>query len=227
MAKAKYEDYSEIIMDLHSQGKKATEIARLLNADSELSITDAEESGIRSFIRRTLTEKEQQEEIEDIEEEDDKENDASQEEIMHLSELLDEMEKKNSFLQKEAVVQGKLLNNLETVKNEYEEIIGRYSILNDTMQETIIITKEDNSRKKLYCWIAAGWIISILMGMFAGYYIGRCYAKIAFYYLLTLTALPAGISIGLAINYSKKIMNVQNEHVHGRARDVHAKLTSK
>jgi uncharacterized protein YeeX (DUF496 family) len=216
MAKAKYEDYSEIIMDLYHQGKKSTEIAKLLNADSDLDITDADESGIRAFIRRSLPENEQQEEIEDIEQK----PDSSQEKIMHLSELLDEMEEKNSLLQKEAVVQGKLLNNLENLKDEYEEIIERYSILNDTMQETIIITKEDVSRRKMYYMIAAGWILTILLGMFAGYYIGRCYAKTAFYYLLTLTALPAGIFIGLAINYGKRIMNTENVSLYEHAREL-------
>ena len=129
MAKSKYDDYLEIIMDLHSQGKKATEIANYLNENDEN--IKAEESGLRAYIKRTLAENEQQEEIEDIE---DEENDPSQEEIMHLSELLDKMEEKNSFLQKESVVQGKLLNNLENVKEEYEKIIERHSILNDTMQ---------------------------------------------------------------------------------------------
>ena len=209
MAKSKYEDYFDIIMDFYCQGKKSTEIAKLLNADPDLDITNADESGIRAFIKRSLPEDEQQEEIEDIEDEDD-EDDPSQEKIMYLSELLEKMKEKNLSLQKEAVAQGKALNNLENVKKEYEEIIERYSILNDTMQETIIITKEDNSRRKLYCWIAAGWIVSILMGMFAGYYIGRCYAKIAFYYLLTLTALPAGIFIGIAISYGKKFINAEN-----------------
>ena len=208
MVKAKYEDYFEIIMDLYCQGKKSTEIARLLNADPDLDITDADESGIRAFIKRSLPESEEQDETEDIEQE--HEQDPSQEKIMHLSKLLDELEKKNLSLQNEAVTQGKLLNNLENVKKKYEEIIERYSILNDTMQETIIITKEDNNRKKLYCWIAAGWILTILLGMFAGYYIGRCYAKIAFYYLLTLTALPAGIFIGIAISYGKKFINAEN-----------------
>ena len=47
MAKAKYEDYFEIIMDLHSKGKKATEIAKSLNADPDVDIIDADESGIR------------------------------------------------------------------------------------------------------------------------------------------------------------------------------------
>jgi uncharacterized integral membrane protein len=219
VAKAKYEDYSEIIMDLYYQGKKSTEIAKLLNADSDLDITNADESGIRAFIKRSLPENEQQEEIEDTEDIE-QEPDSSQEKIMHLSELLDEMEEKNSLLQKEAVVQGKLLNNLENVKDEYEEIIERYSILNDTLQETIVITKEDISRRKMYYMIAAGWIITILLGMFAGYYIGRCYAKTAFYYLLTLTALPAGIFIGLAINYGRRIMNTENVSLYEHAREL-------
>jgi hypothetical protein len=107
------------------------------------------------------------------------------------------------------------------VKDEYEEIIERYSILNDTLQETIIITKEDVSRRKMYYMIAAGWILTILLGMFAGYYIGRCYAKTAFYYLLTLTALPAGIFIGLAINYGKKkLREPDTSDVYRRAREL-------
>jgi hypothetical protein len=198
MAKSKYDEHVEIIMEMYWEDKKATEIARFLN-ENDKNI-NAEESGLRAFIKRTLAEYEQQEEIEDVEEEED----SSQGKIMHLSELLEEMEKKNSNLQKKLVVQGKLLNNLENVKEEYEKIIERYSILNDTMQETIIITKEDVSRRKMYYMIAAGWIITIFLGMFAGYYIGRCYARTAFHYLLILNILPAGIFIGMAINYTKK-----------------------
>ncbi|MCK4982822.1 MAG: hypothetical protein KAS17_07850 [Victivallaceae bacterium] len=216
MAKAKYEDYFEIIMDLYCQGKKSTEIARILNADIDLDITNADESGIRAFIKRSLAENEQEEEIEEIDDEEDEDDDPSQEKIIYLSKLLEEVEKKNSLLQKEAVAQGKLLNNLENVKDEYEEIIKRYSILNDTMQETIIITKENVSRRKMYYMIAAGWIITIFLALFAGNYIGRCYARTAFHYLLTLTALPAGIFIGLAINYGKKIINAENASAQGR-----------
>jgi hypothetical protein len=215
MAKSKYDDHIEIIMGMHYQGKKATEIARFLN-ESYKNIK-AEESGLRAFIKRTLAENEQQEEIEDIEQE----PDSSQEEIRHLSQLIEEMEEKNSFLQKESVVQGKLLNNLENVKDEYKEIIERYSILNDTLQETIIITKEDVSRRKMYYMIAAGWILTILLGMFAGYYIGRCYARTAFHYLLTLTALPAGIFIGMAISYGKKkLSEPDTSDVYRRAREL-------
>ena len=221
MAKSKYDDHVEIIMEMHWEGKKATEIARFLNENNKN--IKAEESGLRAFIKRTLAENEQQEEIEDIEEE----SDSSQEEIMHLSQLLEKMEEKNSVLQKEYVVQGKLLNNLENVKDEYEEIIERYSILNDTLQETIIITKEDVSRKKMYYMIASGWILTIFLALLAGYYIGRCYARTAFHYLLTLTALPAGIFIGMAINYGKKIMNAENVSAYERARAVHAKSSSK
>ncbi len=213
MAKAKYEDYSEMIIDLHYKGKKATEIAKLLNVNPDVDIIDADESGIRSFLRRSLTNQNQQNEIQTLEEN----VDLSQGKIKHLSSLLEEMEKKNSFLQKESVIQGKLLNNLENVKVDYEEIIEKYSILNDTLYETITINKEDNSRKKLYYMIAAGWILTMLFAMFAGYYIGRCYSRTAFHYILTLTALPVGIFIGMAINYTKKIINqkaLKTAHVH-------------
>jgi hypothetical protein len=197
MPSPKYEDYSELIFDLDSQGRKATEIANILNLDPNVNI-EADESGIRSYIKRSQTRKDESIKLPP---------DPSEEKIKHLSSMLEEIERKNSYLQKEAVAQGKLLNNLENVKDEYEEIINRYSILNDTLQETIIITKEDVSRKKLYYMIAAGWILTIFLALLAGYYIGRCYAKTAFHYLLTLTALPAGIFIGMAINYGKNKQN--------------------
>jgi hypothetical protein len=120
MAKSKYDDHAEIIMEMHYQGKKATEIARFLNENYKN--IKAEESGLRAFIKRTLAENEQEEETEDIEQE----PDSSQEEIRHLSQLIEEMEEKNSLLQKEAVVQGKLLNNLENIKNECQRSIKMY-----------------------------------------------------------------------------------------------------
>jgi hypothetical protein len=202
MAKSKYDVHLGIIMEMHFNGKKATEIANFLNEnDKNLK---AEESGLRAFIKKNLppVPKAVSESKENQLPEDN--FDSSQGKIMYLSELLDEMEKKNSLLQKEAVVQGKLLNNLENVKDEYEEIIERYSILNDTLQEAIIITKEDVSRRKLYYMIGGGWILTLLFALFAGYYIGRCYSRTAFHYILTLTALPAGILIGMALSYTKK-----------------------
>jgi len=214
MPNPKYEDYSELIFDLHSQGRKATEIANILNLDPNVNI-EADESGIRSYVKRSQGQKNESMKISP---------DPSEEKIKHLSALLEEMEKKKSFLQKEAVAQGKLLNNLENVKDEYEEIIERYSILNDTLKETIIITKEDVSRRKLYYMIAAGWILTIFLALLAGYYIGRCYAKTAFHYLLTLTALPAGIFIGMAINYCKKKLNEPDtSDVYRRARELASK----
>ena len=213
MAKAKYEDYSEMIIDLHYKGKKATEIAKLLNANHDVDITDADESGIRSFLRRSLPNQNQQNEIQALEENDD----LSQGKIKYLSSLLEEMEKQNSVLKREAVIEGKLLNNLENIKVEYEEVIEKYSILNDTLQETIMEIKEDNSRKKMHYMIAAGWILTMLFAMFAGYYIGRCYSRTAFHYILTLTALPVGIFIGMAISYGKKRINnksLKKAHVH-------------
>lgn len=212
MPSPKYEDYSELIFELHHQGRKATEIANILNSDPDIDI-EADESGIHSYIRRTQILKDKP-----------IPPDQSEEKIDLLCGLLEEMDKKNSYLQKEAVAQGKVLNNLENLKDEYEEIIKRYSILNDTMHETIIITKEDNNRKKLYYMIASGWIITILLGMFAGFYIGRCYARTAFHYLLTLTALPAGIFIGMAINYGKKkLSEPDTSDVYRRARELASK----
>jgi len=205
MAKSKYDDHAEIIMGMHYQGKKATEIARFINKkDKNIK---AEESGLRAYIKKNsenFSEDVPEPQENQVAEEN---SDPSQEKIIHLTELLEEMKKKNSNLQNKLVVQGKLANNLENVKKEYEEIIKSHSILNETFKETIKITNEDVSRRKLYYLIAAGWLLTIFLGMFAAYYIGRCYARTAFHYLLILNILPAGIFIGLAINYTKKKLN--------------------
>ena len=209
MAKSKYDDHAEIIMGMHYQGKKATEIARFINKNDKN--IKAEESGLRAYIKKN-SENFSEDFSEDVPEPQENQlaegnSDPSQEKIIHLTELLEEMEKKNSNLQNKLVVQGKLANNLENVKKEYEEIIKSHSILNETFKETIKITNEDVSRRKLYYLIAAGWLLTIFLGMFAAYYIGRCYARTAFHYLLILNILPVGIFIGLAINYTKKKLN--------------------
>ena len=209
MAKSKYDDHAEIIMGMHYQGKKATEIARFINKNDKN--IKAEESGLRAYIKKN-SENFSEDFSEDVPEPQENQlaegnSDPSQEKIIHLTELLEEMKKKNSNLQNKLVVQGKLANNLENVKKEYEEIIKSHSILNETFKETIKITNEDVSRRKLYYLIAAGWLLTIFLGMFAAYYIGRCYARTAFHYLLILNILPAGIFIGLAINYTKKKLN--------------------
>ena len=209
MAKSKYDNHAEIIMGMHYQGKKATEIARFINKNDKN--IKAEESGLRAYIKKN-SENFSEDFSEDVPEPQENQlakgnSDPSQEKIIHLTKLLEEMEKKNSTLQNKLVVQGKLVNNLENVKKEYEEIIKRHSILNETFKETIKITNEDVSRRKLYYLIAAGWLLTIFLGMFAAYYIGRCYARTAFHYLLILNILPVGIFIGLAINYTKKKLN--------------------
>jgi hypothetical protein len=214
MPKSKYDKYSKIIMELHSKGKKATEIAKFLNEKDKK--INAEESGLRSYIKKNLEQANQKKDSKVVPATKEAKlpppkPDPIKKDTKHLSSLIEEMEKKISIQKADAILQGKLLKNLDILKGEYESLLNKhkdvsdkYSILNETLHEIILQGKEDNNKARLRYLIAAGWILTMLFAMFAGYYIGRCYSRPAFHYILTLTGIPAGIFIGLAIGAVKK-----------------------
>lgn len=216
MAKSKYDDHLKIIMDLYSKGKKATEIAQFLN-EHDKNIK-AEESGLRAYIKKNFAQANQKKDSKAVPETKaaplpTRESDSAKGDTNQLSSLIKEMEKKHSVQKEESILQGKLLKNLETLKVEYkylvnknEDINDKYSILNETLHEIILQTQEDNNKARLRYMIAAGWILTMLFAMFAGYYIGRCYSRPALYYILTLTGIPAGVLIGLGLAATKKII---------------------
>ena len=80
-----------------------------------------------------------------------------------------------------------------------QDAIDHFAIINDELVEAVVILKADRKEKGIHLFIAGGWILTMLFAMFAGYYIGRCYSRPAFHYILTLTGIPAGIFIGLGI----------------------------
>jgi len=102
--------------------------------------------------------------------------------------------------EKEDVVVNEMGSIVEPTQiKSLQDAIEHFAIINDELIEAVGILKADRKEKGIYLFIAGGWILTMLFAMFAGYYIGRCYSRPAFHYILTLTGIPAGIFIGLGI----------------------------
>ena len=179
MAKSKYTKIMPEILELQSQGKTTTEIAEIIN--KKRPGFGATESAVRGAIKRN------------------NDNENQKKDLKVVSEIRDDQSTVGKL-----ILQGKLLKNLEILKAQYEDINEKCSILNETLHETIIQKNEENNKGRLRCIIASGWILTMLFAMFAGYYIGRCYSRPAFHYILTLTGIPAGVFLGFGLSYAKK-----------------------
>lgn len=191
MAKSRYIDHIEQIKEMQSQGKVVAEIAKYLNMNFNIN---ASENSLRVFLKRYYDNQ--------------KGKDSNiQEQTGQLSELIEKTEKKYVMQKEEAILHEKLMSNLTIIKNEYEELNETILIVTGKLKEIAKQAKDRNDRWKLYCMVAGGWILSILLSMFAGYYLGRCYPRTLFHYILTMTGIPAGIFIGLAIGFFKPEKN--------------------
>ena len=100
----------------------------------------------------------------------------------------------------EAEVEARLLiKELAIVKKENQESFDFFTTTNKELTKLIKILTADAKKKEIRLFIGGGWILTMLFAMFAGYYIGRCYSRPAFHYILTLTGIPAGVCIGFGI----------------------------
>ena len=196
MAQSKYIDHIQEISEMQDDGKTIKEIVKYLNMNYRIKAT---ENSLTVFLRRyhvrnnKAAEKESQEKTED------------------LSELFEKMEKKHSMQKEESVLHGMLMKNLEIIKDEYQEMLEKFDETNDKFDEAAKKLNDQNDRNKYRCLIASGWILTILVSMFGGYYIGRCYTRTAFHYALTLTGIPAGMFFGYAVGFFKRHIKNKKE----------------
>ena len=196
MAQSKYIDHIQEILEMQDDGKTIKEIVKYLNMNFKFKAT---ENSLTVFLRRyhkrndKAAEKESQEKTED------------------LSELFEKMEKKHSIQKEESILHGMLMKNLEIIKGEYEEMLEKFDETNDKFDEAAKKLNDQNDRNKHRCLIASGWILTILVSMFGGYYIGRCYTRTAFHYTLTLTGIPAGMFFGYAIGFFRRYIKNKKE----------------
>lgn len=139
-AKSKYEQHGTEILELYENGKNSSEIAKILGRKYRIKFS---KSSIRSFKRFAAKQEKTKNVVPEPKQEQselfpDKTKEA-------IEELLLLFEKNYSKQKETAILQEKSLKNLAIMEAKYEEGIEKYSILNETLQETIIQNKDVNA----------------------------------------------------------------------------------
>ena len=203
---SKYKPYEKEILEMQKAGKTADEIARRLNADHPK--LNATEGSIRGWQHRKIEKKEDQtavivdktEPLEDISKEPANESIEKLKDTAKISPPQKEASESEIENKIEAEVEARLLiKELAIVKKENQESFDFFTTTNKELIKLIKILAADAKKKEIRLFIGGGWILTMLFAMFAGYYIGRCYSRPAFHYILTLTGIPAGVCIGFGI----------------------------
>jgi len=206
MARSKYTPHTDEILAMHKKGYSAEEIAqRLSSANPGLKATA---NKIRGLLHRHFDKKENQtavivdktEPLEDISKEPANESIEKLKDTAKISPPQKEASESEIENKIEAEVEARLLiKELAIVKKENQESFDFFTTTNKELIKLIKILAADAKKKEIRLFIGGGWILTMLFAMFAGYYIGRCYSRPAFHYILTLTGIPAGVCIGFGI----------------------------
>lgn len=202
---SKYKPHEKEILEMQKAGKTADEIARRLNADHPK--LNATEGSIRGWQHRKIEKKEDQtavivDKIDPLEKTSKEPVNESTEKKATAKVLKPKKEASKSEIEDkiEAEVEARLLiKELAIVKKETQESFDFFTTTNKELTKLIKILTADAKKKEIRLFIGGGWILTMLFAMFAGYYIGRCYSRPAFHYILTLTGIPAGVCIGFGI----------------------------
>ena len=202
---SKYQPYTDKILEMQKAGKTCEKIARHLNvSDPTLKATggslrgwscreDKKEDQTAVIVDKT-------EPLEDISKEPANESIEKLKDTAKISPPQKEASESETENKIEAEVEARLLiKELAIVKKENQESFDFFTTTNKELIKLIKILAADAKKKEIRLFIGGGWILTMLFAMFAGYYIGRCYSRPAFHYILTLTGIPAGVCIGFGI----------------------------
>ncbi len=204
-AKPKHAQHGAEILEMHKNGKTNAKIVKYLN---EKYSSAASESSIRTIIQRQL-EKEKQEKTENTVPESKQEQltlfpGQAKETIEELFVLFAEMEENYSRQKETALLQEKSLKNLAQLEAKYEDSIEKYSILNETLHETIIQNKEERHNKSKPYLITGGSILTLTLAMVAGYHSRRYNNQVSFHYIVVISYILGGVIAGIGIGIVKK-----------------------
>ena len=144
--------------------------------------------------------------------------DHAKETIKKIFVLCEEMEKnysrqketavlmdENYSRQKEAVaLQEKSLENLAKLEAKHEDSIEKYSILNGTLQETIIQNKEKRRNRSIPYLIIGGFILTMALAMVVGYNSRRYNNPTSLHYYVVIGYILCGLVAGIGIGIIKK-----------------------
>lgn len=202
---SKYQPYTDKILEMQKAGKTFEEIAKHLNvSDPTLKATGG---SLRGWSCREDKKEDQTAVIVDkTESPENTSKEPASESIEKLKDTAKVLKPKKEASESEiedkieAEVEARLLiKELAIVKKETQESFDFFTTANKELIMLIKILTADAKKKEIRLFIGGGWILTMLFAMFAGYYIGRCYSRPAFHYILTLTGIPAGVCIGFGI----------------------------
>ena len=114
------------------------------------------------------------------------------------------MEENYSRQKETAVLYGKSLENLAKLEAKHEDSIEKYSILNGTLQETIIQNKEKRRNRSIPYLIIGGFILTMALAMVVGYNSRRYNNPMSLHYLVVASYILCGVVAGIGIGIIKK-----------------------
>ena len=114
------------------------------------------------------------------------------------------MEENYSRQKETAVLYGKSLENLAKLEAKHEDSIEKYSILNGTLQETIIQNKEKRRNRSIPYLIIGGFILTIALAMVVGYNSRRYNNPTSLHYYVVIGYILGGVIAGIGIGIAKK-----------------------
>ncbi len=195
-AKSKYEQHGTEILELYEKGKNSSEIAKILGRKYRIKFS---KSSIRSF-KRFAAQQEQVKVKNVVPEPKQEQSELFPDKTKEATEELLLLLEKNYSKQKEtAILQEKSLKNLASMEAKYEEGIEKYSILNETLHETIIQNKEAKHKNGNPYFIAGGCILTLTLAMVVGYNSRRYNNPVSPHYFVVIGYILGGFILGIGI----------------------------
>jgi hypothetical protein len=203
VAKSMYKEHREEILEMKANGVPDPEIVVHLNNKYNSGATL---NALRVFFTRDAEEQKQKQEEKNAETLPQKQEVPK----IELEKLLpgntnNELENKKDV--EEEVKARLLVNELNFIKEKHQEGIDIFSILNKELGTATEKLRKRAEQKDSRFLLAGIWLLTILFAIFTGYYLGRCFPRITFLYIMHSISIPGGafigLAIGLAIMYKK------------------------
>lgn len=215
--KPKYAQHEDEILEMHKNGKTAGEIVKYLNKKYN---SKGSESSLRSFISRKMAKQNEGKTVKEVPKKEKKQlplfpEQPFKEVTEKLSVLTEKIEKNYSKQEETVALQEKTLSeaaasreeelsNVRKLGAKYKDVTERYSILNETLHETIIMKREDNKKETTRYLIIGGVILALAFALAAGYHSSHYDDEISFHYMVIVAYVLAGAFIGFGAGVIKK-----------------------
>lgn len=207
MAKSIYKEHRKEILEMKANGIPDAEIVVHLNNKYNSGATL---NSLRVFFARDAEEQKQKQQEKNTEKIPPKQEVPK----IELEKLLPEKTSSEAEIKKdiEGEVKARLLvNELNFIKEKHQEGIDIFAILNNELGIATEKLRKRAEQKDSHFLLAGIWLLTILFALFAGYYLGRCFPRIAFLYAMHALAIPGGLLIGLAIGLARMYVKLNEE----------------